>query len=184
MVTVFAVATRFLSFLFKIYVSRKLGAEAVGLYQMALSVYLLTFSFAASGLPVVLSRKIAEDTAVNGGKGESYLSASLLVSLISSAIILVLFYSLSAFLPKIFADSRAVPILLIMLPALLSTALYVSLRSWFWGKRNFNAFCFSEMLEEVFRIIFTIILTSGIVTVISPLKGIDIGFLLSDVDYV
>ncbi len=181
MVTVFAVATRFLSFLFKIYVSRKLGAEAVGLYQMALSVYMLTFSFAASGLPVVLSRKIAEDTAVNGDKGEGYLTAALIIGLSSAAVIIALFYLFRNSLSAIFADSRAVPLLLIMLPALLSTSLYAALRSWFWGKRNFNAFSFSEMLEEIFRIIFTVLLTTGAISAISPLNGIAIGFLLSDI---
>ena len=54
-VTGFAVVTRLLSFLFKIWMSRALGAEAVGVYQIAFSVLLLLFSFTA-GAPTVLSR--------------------------------------------------------------------------------------------------------------------------------
>ena len=57
-VTVFSVLTRLMSFLFKIWMSRSLGAETVGLYQIALSVILLLFSLTGSA-GVVLSRKIA-----------------------------------------------------------------------------------------------------------------------------
>ena len=181
MVTVFSVATRFLSFLFKIYISRKLGAEAVGLYQMALSVYLLMFSFAASGLPVVLSRKIAENAADNGQKANRYLSATLIMSLGISVLIIAVFYIFRNQLKFIFADTRAMQMLLIMLPALISTSIYAALRSWFWGHKNFNAFSFSEMLEEIFRIFFTALLTSGAIAAVSPLKGLGLGFLLADI---
>ena len=40
-VTVFGVFTRLIGFLFKIYLSRVLGAEALGVYQIALSVFFL-----------------------------------------------------------------------------------------------------------------------------------------------
>lgn len=180
-VTGFSVATRFLSFLFKIYISRNLGAEAVGLYQMALSVYLLLFSFAASGLPVVLSRKIAEDMADKGKKTAGYLSAALLITATISSILIVAFYIFKSPLSALFADKRAVSLLTVMLPALVSTSVYATLRAWFWGKKSFAAFSFSEMLEEIFRIFFTVLFTSGIISSIMPLKGLALGFLLADV---
>lgn len=181
MVTAFSIATRFLSFLFKVYLSRALGAEAVGLYQMALSVYLLTFSFAASGLPVVLSRRIAEDTALSRGKGEAYLSATVIISLFAATVIVAGFYLFRGKLSFIFADERAMPLLLIMLPALLSTSLYASLRSWFWGKRKFAAYGFAETMEEIFRIIFTAVFASGVVAAVTPINGVAVAFLLADV---
>ena len=45
-VTGFSVATRLIAFLFKVFVSRELGAEAVGVYQMALSVYFMDLTVA------------------------------------------------------------------------------------------------------------------------------------------
>ena len=59
-VTMFSVITRALSFLFKIYLSRTLGAEVMGLYQIALSMFFLFSALSASGLQTVLSRKTAE----------------------------------------------------------------------------------------------------------------------------
>ena len=133
-VTVFSVATRLMSFLFKIWMSRTLGAEAVGLYQIAFSVLLLLFSCVA-GAPTVLSRKIAECAARGEVRRQNALtSASLLIGLVSSLAVCVLFFALSSRLGGIFADERCVPIFLTMLPALVTSSVYAPLRSWFWGR--------------------------------------------------
>ena len=91
-VTGFSVATRLLSFLFKIWMSRSLGAEAVGLYQIALSVLLLLFSLTA-GAPTVLSRKVAECAARGDiARQNSLTTASLLMGLGVSVVICAAFY--------------------------------------------------------------------------------------------
>ena len=129
-VTGFSVATRLLSFLFKIWMSRSLGAETVGIYQIALSVILLLFSLTA-GAPTVLSRKVAEcagrgDTA----RQNALTTASLLLGGGIAVALCVVFYACSRFLGGIFADERCIPIFLIMLPALVTSSLYAPLRSW------------------------------------------------------
>ena len=73
-VTGFSIATRLVSFIFKMWMSRALGAEVVGLYQIALSVLLMLFTITA-GAPTVLSRKIAESSG-NLKKQNSLLTAS------------------------------------------------------------------------------------------------------------
>ena len=93
-VTGFSVATRLLSFLFKIWMSRTLGAEAVGLYQIAFSVLVLLFSFTA-GAPTVLSRKVAECAARGDVRRQNSLTtASLVIGLVSSAAMVAVFLSL------------------------------------------------------------------------------------------
>ena len=77
-VTGFSIVTRLASFIFKMWMSRALGAEVVGLYQIALSVLLMLFTITA-GAPTVLSRKIAE---ANGNikKQNSLATASMIIS--------------------------------------------------------------------------------------------------------
>lgn len=48
--------------------SRQFGASVVGVYQMALSFYFFASAVALSGLPTVISRKIAEDEKTGGEK--------------------------------------------------------------------------------------------------------------------
>ncbi|MBO7151297.1 MAG: oligosaccharide flippase family protein, partial [Clostridia bacterium] len=146
----FAVATRSLSFLFKMWMSRSLGAEAVGLYQISLSIILLLFSLTA-GAPTVLSRKVA------GAKGDiskqnSYVSSSLIIGLSTGVMIVILACLFHKQLHLLFADDRCVKLFLIMLPTLITSTIYASLRSWFWGQKKFLTFSSTELFEEVVRI--------------------------------
>ncbi|MEG1612845.1 MAG: oligosaccharide flippase family protein [Clostridia bacterium] len=179
-VTIYSVITRFLSFLFKIYLSRSLGAEVVGLYQICLSVFFLMVAFSASGLPLVLSRKIAEDLANGGRRANKYLTATLVMSVGISSFIVLIFFIFKNNLTFIFADKRAMPLFLIMLPALFSTCIYTSVRGWFWGHRDYNAFSLAELIEEVFRIAFSVLLAGGLLGWITGAKAIALAFTISD----
>ena len=136
-VTAFSVATRLFAFLFKVFVSRQFGASVVGVYQMALSFYFFASAVALSGLPTVISRKIAEDEKTGGENVPSLISTALVLSLSSVLPILSVIYPVAFLLPSVFADERVLPLVVIMLPALLSTSIYNVIRSWFWGKGLF-----------------------------------------------
>lgn len=181
-VTVFAVVTRTLSFVFKIYLSRTLGAEVVGLYQICLSTFFLFSSLGASGLPTVLSRKIAEDRAINPqSKGITQFSSALTLGVVVSLITIVVLFLMRPFLGGLFADERAVPLFYVMIPALLSTCIYSIIRSWFWGRKQFAYFSITETVEEVLRILFTALFVSGLVAGAGGAYGIALAFTISDV---
>ena len=59
-VTIISVITRILSFAYRIYLGRTIGAENLGVYQIALSVFFMLTTVTASGLPLTISRKTAE----------------------------------------------------------------------------------------------------------------------------
>ena len=174
----FAVATRVLSFLFKMWMSRSLGAETVGLYQISLSIILLLFSLTA-GAPTVLSRKVA---GANGdrAKQNGYVSSSLIIGLSTGAILVVLTLAFSKHLDLLFADDRCVKLFLIMLPTLITSTIYASLRSWFWGQKKFLTFSSTELLEEVVRIAVASILAGGVVASIEGDTAVAIAFTVSD----
>lgn len=180
-VTVFSVATRLMSFLFKIWMSRSLGAETVGLYQIALSVILLLFSLTA-GAPTVLSRKVAECAARGDTARQNALTtASLLLGGGTAVALCAVFYACSRFLGGIFADERCIPIFLIMLPALVTSSLYAPLRSWFWGRKKFIVFSATELGDEVFKIGFSLLFAGGLVASLTGAAGVALALVLSDV---
>ena len=55
-VTVFSISEKFLGFLYRIFLSRSIGAEGLGLYQVALSVFGLILTIICSGTPITVSR--------------------------------------------------------------------------------------------------------------------------------
>ena len=128
-VTGFSILTRALSFIFKIWMSRALGAEVVGLYQIAMSVIMLLFTLTA-GAPTVLSRKVAEAASVGDTKRQNaYATASLIMGFMISAALTGLMFGLHSKLGFLFSDERCLPIFLIMLPTLITSTLYASFRS-------------------------------------------------------
>ncbi len=179
-VTGFSVVTRLISFLFKIWMSRALGAEIVGLYQIALSVILMLLTI-TSGAPTVLSRKIAEANATGDIKKQNSLTtASLVLGLGVSLTLCGVLYACSSKLGFLFADERCLPLFLIMLPTLITSTLYASFRSWFWGRKNFLAFSSTELLDEIVKIILAVVFATGIISTIESAQGIALALMLSD----
>ncbi|MDD4315947.1 MAG: oligosaccharide flippase family protein [Clostridia bacterium] len=180
-VTVFSVFTRGLSFIFKIYLSRALGAEVVGLYQICISMFYLFACFSASGIPLVLSRKTAEGRALKTKHEFSLFSSALAMGVcISVAVVLVLSIA-RPLLPKLLSEPKTVPMFVIMLPAIISTTIYSIVRGWFWGSKQFTSFSITETVEEVFRIIFSALFVSGLISGLSGYYGIALAFTVSDI---
>ena len=180
-VTLFGVFTRLISFLFKVYLSRVLGPEALGLYQIALSVFLLFASLSSSGVPLILSRRVAEADALGKKNDFSVFTTALIYSTTISIVIAALLIVSRASLDFLFSDPLAKPVFLIMVPALISTAVYCVVRGWFWGKKMFAAFSFTETLEESLRILFGILFLSGIFGAMEGATVIAYAFTVSDI---
>ena len=71
LVTALSVAERFLGFLYRIVLSRLIGAEGLGLYQVALSVFSVFVTVGSGGIPVTVSRLISKSKAEENGKAEN-----------------------------------------------------------------------------------------------------------------
>lgn len=179
-VTVLGVLTRGLSFIFRIYLSREIGAESLGIYQIALSVF-FPFATLSAGLPLTLSRKTAEMHALGNNKGEkNLLSATLILGVVISGAVVCLFYLFSSNLSFLFSDKRCIPLFLILLPSCISTSVYGIVRGWFWGRKKYTVFALTEFFECVVRILLGVVLISGIVDGINGATGTAISFTLSD----
>lgn len=181
-ITAYSISTKIISLIFKIYTSRVLGAEVMGLYQICTSVFYLFASLTASGLPLVLSRKIAESRATSQTSDcEKLLTGTLIMGIIVALILTALLYLLKDSLGLLFSDKRSLPLFMIILPALTSTTIYYIIRSYFWGCKDFSRFAFTEMLEEVMRIVISMLLIGGIISSISGAYTITYAFLISDI---
>ncbi len=165
-VTVFSTVERLLGFIYRIYLSRTLGAEGVGIYQITLSVIGLLMTITASGIPITVSRIMI--------KHESEKQNSLIYKTVSAGIILSLIISiplvlLLLFFPNavtfIFADKRCYTLLKIILPGVIITSVYAVIRGFFWGRRKFFTYSLIELLEEIVMLILGVILVNTMVNI-------------------
>ena len=181
LVTFLSVLARALSFLFRIYLSRTIGAENLGIYQIALSIFFL-FCTLTAGLPLTVSRKTAELSVTNYKDGQkSLLSSALLVGLSLSVAVITALYLLSSHLTFLFSDERCLPLFLILLPCCISTAVYGIIRGWFWGNKNFIVFSLTEFFECIVRISLGVLLVSGVISGAGGAYGTALSFTIADV---
>ncbi|HIT62001.1 MAG TPA: oligosaccharide flippase family protein [Candidatus Caccovivens faecavium] len=180
LISVFSVLTRLLGFLLRIYLSRTIGAEALGLYQVALSVFMVLLTVVSSGLTLIISRmtasyRVSQDKKATASLITSGLFLSLAVSVILCVIIL-LFKNLFAHL---FTDENCINILIILLPSLIFSAVYSVFRGAMWGNDNYFALCVTELFEMVIKIAFSVLLLNASMSVLESATTVAWSFTLS-----
>ena len=153
LVTAFSAAEHCLGFLYRILLSRTLGAEGLGRYQMALTVFSVLLMLSASGLPATLSRTVAAHRTRGDKRAErSAVTAALLLSLCVSLFFEALLFALRPLFAGVFSDEGAERLFYILLLGLPPTAVYAVLRGYFWGEKRFFLYSFTELSEEAVMI--------------------------------
>ena len=166
LVTAFSTSEKFLGFLYRIFLSRTIGAEGIGLYQVALSIFALLLTICASGTPITVSRLMTKYRAENKPeKVQRVITAGLTITAIIVIPICVIFFLFPNSFAFLFADKRCLDIFLIVLPGLIFTSIYSVFRGVFWGNKDFLPYSIIELLEEICMIIVGIILISNATSV-------------------
>lgn len=166
LITMFSVITRVVGFLFRIFLSREVGAEALGIYQVAFSVFMVLMTIIASGLPLIISRMGSSFSISKDSKKEnSLVSTALLFAFLLSVILCIVVLLFRGVFASLFTDERCLQILIIMLPSLIFSAIYSVFRGAMWGKDNYFALCASELYEQIVRILLCVILLANSIDV-------------------
>ncbi len=168
-VTVLAVFERSLGFLYRIALSRLIGAEGVGIYQVSLSLFALFLTIGTGGIPITLSRLIAKNkTERNALEERRNIGAGILLSLLLTLPVVLILLPFAHKLPFLFSDARCIPVFRILLSGLVFCAVFAVLRGAFWGNKNFFIPALLELAEETVMVIVGVLLLRG---VSNPLSG-------------
>ncbi|MBM7605781.1 stage V sporulation protein B [Metabacillus crassostreae] len=154
--------TRVLGFINRIVVARFIGEEGVGLYMMAVPTLVLTITITQLGLPVAISKLVAEAEAQGDQrKIKKILVVSLSITGLLSLIFTPTMFFLSPYLAELFRDSRTVWPLYAIAPVVPIVAISSVIRGYFQGKQNMRPAAISQVLEQLVRISLVAILTSA-----------------------
>ncbi len=152
--TAFTVAERMLGFLFKIYLSREIGAVGMGIYSVALSFFFVLLTLLTSGVPLVVSKLTAKDKSI-GGK---ICSAALIFELITAVVVCSIVLAFQKPIGALFAESQSMTLVMIMLPALVFSGVYSAFRGVLWGEKKFTTVSVAELIEQIARIVCCVVL--------------------------
>jgi stage V sporulation protein B len=139
----------------RIFLSRLLGGEGIGLYQMAYPVYQTAISVATAGLPVAISILAAEKIAKGdfGGVRKVFWQSFVLTALLGLAASLGLYVLAGFFIANgIVRDERAYLSIAALSPAIFFVAILAAFRGFFQGFQNMKPPAVSQILEQGVRV--------------------------------
>lgn len=154
--------TRVLGFINRIVIARFIGEEGVGLYMMAYPTLVLVVTITQLGLPVAISKNIAEAEV----KGDRKKVKQILVVSLATTIGLSLLFTPALFLmapylsETLFTDKRTMYPLMAIAPIVPIVAVSSVLRGYFQGRQNMKPSAYSQVIEQVARITLIALLTS------------------------
>src|SRR5690606_19783563 len=146
--------TRLLGFVNRIVIARMIGAEGVGLFMMSFPTLILVITLTQMGLPVAISKAVAEAEARGDRKKiKKILAVSLAVTGALSIIFTPALILLAPYLSKaLFTDPRTYYPLVAISPIIPIVAVSSVIRGYFQGKQNMKPAAISQVIEQIVRI--------------------------------
>lgn len=149
------IITRLLGFVNRIVMARIMGEEGVGLYMMAFPTLILMVTLTQMGLPVAISKLVAEAEAQKDHKRTKRI---LVVSLVTTGSLSIIFTLAMILLGPVLSttlltDSRTIYPLLALSPMVPIIALSSVIRGYFQGKQNMRPYAFALIIEQSVRIL-------------------------------
>jgi len=161
--TILAVAgitARVIGAVFRVVLAAILGDEGIGLYQYAYPIYSTLLVLATAGIPVALSKIMAEKIALKDYREAQrvFKVAFILLAVSGLAITLVMLLGAEYISLKLIKDVKAVYPLIAISPAIFFVTIMASLRGFFQGQQNMAPTAVSQLLEQLVRVGFSTLL--------------------------
>lgn len=146
--------TRIAGFFYKIFLSRTIGAEQIGLFQLTMPVFAFCMAFACGGIQTAVSRFTAEYHAKNDCRGTHLLLFSSLLLSGSLSIFCSVFLYLNAgwIAVRFLLEPRCTQLLQIIAISLPFCVIHSCLCGYFIGLKNIRPSALSQLFEQIFRI--------------------------------
>ncbi len=158
--TVSALILRTIGMFFRVWLSNRIGAEGMGLYQLIFSVYMLAATFATTGICTAVTRLIAEELECGTSRSvirilRRAISVTLLIGLASTALVYLLSDVIAVHWIKDVRAARSLRILSISLPFM---GVSSCIRGYFVANRRVLTASNAQIFEQLVRMAIIMVL--------------------------
>lgn len=152
--------TKLIGAVYRIPLARLLGAEGMGLYQMAYPVYTMLLALSAGGIPVAISILVADELSRKDRLGANRVlsTALILMSLVGAAFSFAVYRGASFFANHILHEPRAYFAMVAIAPAVFFASLSSAFRGYFQGFQEMRPTAVSQIIEQLVRVSTVLIL--------------------------
>lgn len=145
---------RVIGFFYRIFLSRAIGAEGVGIYQLIFPLYALTYSLTSSGIQTAISRYVAAKTAAGdpGGARRIFqigLSISTASSVFISFLLLFFYQELAVSFVK---EPRCGQLLYLLAFVVPFGSIHSCINGYYYGIRRAAVPAITEVIEHLLRL--------------------------------
>lgn len=149
----------FIAMFFRVYLSKKIGTEGMGLYQLIMSVYIMATTFSSAGIRIAITRLVAEEVAKGNKKAiKSIVNKGCIYSLFFSILTsMILFYGAEYIGITLLKDERAIISLKILSYSLPFIGILSCLSGYFYGAREVVKSVSSEIIEQLIMMAIVIV---------------------------
>lgn len=172
---------RIIGFLYKIFLSKQIGANGLGVFHMIFHFLMLCVCITTTGIPVALNSLISKEKKMNNKHNINslFISTLYLSFFISILISLIVFFNSKFIGFKLIHSNDSQMLIICILPAISLITVSSILRNYYYGIKKVQIPAIGQILEQLSRVAFVVILFSFIknksIYPLVALLGISIG---------
>ncbi|MEW6172412.1 MAG: stage V sporulation protein B [Bacillota bacterium] len=157
-----SLVNRMLGFVYQIFLIRLIRAEGIGLFTMAYPIYILALVLASLGIPVAISKLVADAvTRRDTTRAYQILRLSLLYTIISSLAVTVIGFTSARFLTgQVLSNPATYLPFICLLPGVFIVSVCSVFRGFFQGFQNMTPTAVSQSAEQLTRVVTGLLLAS------------------------
>lgn len=154
------IGVRLLGAVLRVFLAAVLGDEGIGLYQMAYPVYTTLLAISTAGLPIAVSKLVAEQIALKDYRGayQVFKIALFILAVLGSFFSLLLFFGADLIIRSLALNPLAYYPLVSISPAIFLASVMSAFRGFFQGQQEMRPTAVSQIFEQVTRVVVVILL--------------------------
>ncbi len=148
-----ALVSRVIGFFYKIFLSHSIGAEQIGIYQLAVPLYALTFALCVTGIQSALSRLISACFAREQPRRalDTFASGLLMALLLSLGSAFLLYRAAAPLSSLLLKEPRCAALLRLLALSLPFSCLHACITAYYYGRKRAGIPALGQLLEQGVR---------------------------------
>lgn len=142
---------------FNVYLSNRIGAEGIGLFQLISAVYGMSITFSVAGIRLATMRLVADSLALGFNNQRQIMKRGLAYAFLCGCFMGILLFSFSGIISEKWignsAARRSLEILSVSLPFVASSA---ALNGYFTSESKILRYTFVQLIEQIIKIAVTV----------------------------
>ena len=153
---------RIIDIYFTSYVSKKIGAEMLGIYQLIMSVYLFGITLATSGINLTVTRIVSEELAIDNFSGVKKVMKKVLYICLGTSILASMFFYLNTdfIIERCLHNKVHKSIIYLICLALPLITMSSAIAGYFAGVRRIYKNAIGQFIEHIGKVMVTAYLIS------------------------